>query len=93
MPLHRELEIMQKSAWFMLQRLRKAAEVKSHRFAGPVEVGETYVGGRRRNMHNAKHKELYGREAISKTAGAGMARKRLKYDDLIADNWPPRGAR
>ena len=42
MKLHRELGIGQKAAWFMLARLRKAAEIGTGTFQGPVEADETY---------------------------------------------------
>lgn len=58
MRLHRELGIGQKAAWFMLQRLRKATESGAGSFSGPVEVDETYMGGKRKNMSNAKRREL-----------------------------------
>ena len=72
MRLHRELGISQKAAWFMLQRLRKAAESAEDMFAGPVEVDETWVGGKRRNMSNSKRKEYAGRGPAGKTAVVGM---------------------
>ena len=72
MRLHRELGIGQKAAWFMLHRLRKAVELGGGVFQGPVEVDETYVGGRRRNMSKAKRKELTGRGVVGKTAVAGL---------------------
>ena len=73
MKLHRELGISQKAAWFMLHRLRLAFEAETGPFAGPVEVDETYMGGKRRNMSNAKRKELAGtgRGAVGKTAIVG----------------------
>ncbi len=72
MKLHRELGIGQKAAWFMLARLRKAAEIGASTFQGPVEVDETYMGGKRRNMHKSKRKALTGRGAAGKTAVAGI---------------------
>ena len=58
MKLHRDLGITQKSAWFMLQRIRKAFDSDDDwPFGGPVEVDETHIGGKRRNMSNAKRKE------------------------------------
>ncbi len=74
MRLHRELGIGQKAAWFMLQRLRKAAESGSGAFPEPVEVDETHVGGKRKNMSNAKRRELKdtGRGAAGKAAVVGM---------------------
>ena len=71
MRLHRELGIVQKSAWFMLQRLRKAAEMETGIFSGPIEVDETYVGGKRRNMSNRKRASLCGRGPVGKTAVVG----------------------
>ncbi len=71
MKLHRELGISQKAAWFMLHRLRKAAETDSGPFAGPVEVDETYMGGKRKNMPQYKREELTGRGAVGKTTVVG----------------------
>ncbi len=75
MKLHRDLGITQKAAWHMQQRIRLAF---SHRdetsdFSGPVEVDETYVGGKRKNMSNAQRKELEGtgRGTTGKTAVVG----------------------
>lgn len=70
MKLHRGLNITQKSAWHLAHRLRKALESTSGMFSGPVEVDETYMGGKRRNMSNAKRKELTGtgHGAVAKVA-------------------------
>lgn len=74
MRLHRELGIGQKAAWFMLHRLRLAASNGSGMFTGPVEVDETYIGGKRANMSNAKRKALAdtGRGAVGKVAVVGI---------------------
>ena len=62
MEIHRTLGITQKSAWFMLQRLRLALQEKSFvKIGGPgseVEVDETFIGGKARNMHRAKRERL-----------------------------------
>ena len=73
MKLHRDLNINQRSAWFLAHRLRVALAEKGGVFAGPVEVDETYFGGRRKNMSNAKRKDLAGtgRGAVGKTAVIG----------------------
>lgn len=73
MKLHRDLGITQKSAWFLAHRLRAALAEDADLFSGPVEVDETYMGGERKNMSNAKRKELAdtGRGPVGKTAVVG----------------------
>ena len=76
MKLHRELGITQKSAWFLAHRLRAALDVQEGIFTGPVETDESYFGGKRKNMSNAKRRELKdqntGRGTVGKTAVVGM---------------------
>ena len=72
MKLHRELNVTQKTAWFMMHRLREAWTASGlDKFSGPVEVDETYMGGKRQNMSKAKRAELSGRGTAGKTAVAG----------------------
>ena len=72
MKLHREFGITQKSAWFMAHRLRKALEADSQdMFSGPVEIDETYVGGREKNKHGDK-KLKDGRGGIGKEIVVGI---------------------
>lgn len=53
--LGRSLGVTQKSAWFMLHRIRLAmASPTFERFDGDVEVDETFIGGRAKNMHRGK---------------------------------------
>ena len=74
MKLHRDLDITQKSAWHLAHRLRKAFETDGGIFLGPIEVDETYMGGRRANMSNKRRKDLEGtgRGAVGKTAVVGL---------------------
>ena len=73
MKLHRDIGVSQPTAWFMLHRIREAWKVPgSNSFAGPVEVDESYFGGKRRNMRASKRKALTGRGAKGKTAVVAM---------------------
>ena len=90
MKLHRDIGVSQKTAWFMLQRIRKAFEGDDEPpFDGPVEVDEAYFGGKRKNMSNAKRKELAGtgRGAVGKTAVVGAKdRKTNKVRARVVEN-------
>ena len=71
MKLHRDLKVTQKTAWFMLHRIREVWNVESDGlFAGPVEVDETYMGGREGNKH-AHKKQRLGRGGIGKSVVVG----------------------
>ena len=53
--LHRTLGVTQKTAWFMLSRIRLAMQTKSFaKMSGTVEADESYIGGKRANMHKSK---------------------------------------
>ena len=71
--LSREIGVTQKTAWFVLGRLRKAAAQASATagtLPGPVEADETYFGGRNKNRHDAKKQS--GRGTAGKMAVAGI---------------------
>jgi transposase-like protein len=68
----RALGVTQKSAWFMVHRIRLAMQIGSfEKLAGQVEVDETYIGGKARNMHKGARK-AQGRGANGKTADMGL---------------------
>ena len=72
MKLYREVGIRQGTAWFLMQRIRQGFDQGEGKpFPGPVEVDETYIGGKRKNMPKAKRKALSGRGAVGKAAVVG----------------------
>jgi transposase-like protein len=84
--LHRALDISQKSAWFVLHRLRMVLKNNSgFQFGGPVEVDETFVGGRIANMHKSKKArmaEIKGQQLkgdhMNKTIVMGLLDRELR---------------
>ena len=54
----RALGVTQKTAWFLLHRIRLAQQGKnSGKLSGQVEVDETFIGGKARNMHASKREQ------------------------------------
>ena len=50
--IHRSIGVTQKTAWFMLHRIRLAMQSESFdKMGGEVEVDETFIGGKARFMH------------------------------------------
>jgi transposase-like protein len=78
MEIHRALGITQKAAWFMLQRLRLAVQddffgSKLGRNGDEIEVDESFIGGKARNMHLSKRqRRITGTGGKDKTAVMGI---------------------
>lgn len=73
----RDLGVTQKSAWFMLHRIRLAVQSRSFRKLGggssEVEADETFIGGKARNMHLSKRqRRITGTGGKDKTAVMGI---------------------
>jgi transposase-like protein len=78
--LHRAIGVTQKSAWFMLQRIRLAMQddLTGGKLSGEVEVDETFIGGKARNMHKDRKARLLqgkGGGVAGKAAIQGMLQR------------------
>jgi len=74
----RALEVTQKTAWFMLQRIRYAMHTGSvNKMTGTVEADETFIGGKARNMHaNKKAEKIHGRGPEGKQIVFGLLERK-----------------
>jgi transposase-like protein len=84
----RDLKVTQKSAWFMLQRIRAAMqEDGGGMLGGEVEVDETFIGGKARNMHKSKRdRVITGRGGKDKTIALGMVERGGKVVTMVVGN-------
>jgi len=71
MQLSKEIGVTQKTAWFMLHRLREACGGDPTKLRGVVQVDETFVGGLEANKHEKKKLRL-GRGSVGKTIVVGL---------------------
>jgi transposase-like protein len=86
----RALGITQKSAWFMLHRIRKTMESTGGKLSGMIEMDETFVGGKVKNMHKSKKPKGTGRSGkpvagTAKTIVVGMLQRsgRVKAEVVV----------
>ncbi len=72
--IHRGLGVTQKTAWFMLHRIRLAMQNKSlSKLSGHIEVDETFIGGKARNMHKGRRlRTIHGTGGSGKVAVMGL---------------------
>jgi transposase-like protein len=86
--LGRDLNITQKSAWFMLQRIRNCFGIENdNQLDNEVEADETYVGGKNKNRHgNKKVEASQGRSAKDKTPVLGMVERNGKLNAKTVAN-------
>jgi transposase-like protein len=89
--VHRALGITQKSAWFMMHRIRLAMQTGSFKKAGgdgaEVEVDETFIGGKARNMHKSvRAKKITGTGGKGKAIVFGILERGGKVHTEVIDN-------
>jgi transposase-like protein len=78
----RSLGVTQKTAWFMQQRIRLAMQNGDffQKLTGEVEVDETFIGGKARNMHKGRRKAK-GRGAVGKAVVMGLLERHGGEDE------------
>jgi transposase-like protein len=78
--VHRALGVTQKTAWFMLQRIRLAMQTGTfEKLAGEIEADETYIGGKVRNMHvDKQRKRGRGTGGVGKAIVMGLLQRHGK---------------
>ena len=84
----RALGVTQKTGWFMGHRIRAALHAGSFdKLMGDVEVDETFIGGRARNMHPGRRREkIHGRGGVDKVAVLGMLQRGGKVRAEVVPN-------
>src|ERR1035438_6344842 len=86
--VHRAIGITQKSAWFLDHRIRLALTMGTfNKLSGQVEVDETFIGGKARNMHKTERaKKITGTGGKNKTAVLGIIERGGKVLTKVVDN-------
>ena len=86
--VHRAIGITQKSAWFLLHRIRLAMQTGTFgKLSGEVEVDETFIGGKARNMHKDKRAEkIHGRGGVGKAIVLGILERGGKVKTTVIPN-------
>lgn len=86
--LGRALGITQKSAWFMVHRIRLAMQTGTFdKLDGEVEVDETFIGGRARNMHkHVRARKITGTGGANKTPVVGIRQRDGEIRAAVVEN-------
>lgn len=86
--LSKDLNITQKSAWFMLQRIRKCFKIENNnKLSGVVECDETFYGGKNINRHKDKKvKRCQGRSFKDKVPILGLLERGGKLNCYVIKN-------
>ncbi len=83
--LARDLSVTQKTAWFMLHRIRLAMQDENFgKLGGHVEVDETFIGGKARNMHlDKRERRITGTGGKDKTIVFGALERGGKVRTVV----------
>src|ERR1700712_188106 len=86
--LSRDLNITQKTAWFLLHRVREMFKASApEMLEGTVEIDETFVGGKNKNRHASKKApNSQGRAHVDKTAVVGLLQRDGSVKTFVVDN-------
>ncbi len=87
--IHRAVGVTQKTAWFMLQRGRLAMQddLNGGKLNGEIEIDETFVGGKARNMHKSKRaRVITGTGGKDKVVVMGMLERGGNVRAMVVDN-------
>ena len=86
--VHRAIKVTQKTAWFMNHRIRLALQNGTFdKMTGEVEVDETFIGGKARNMHKDKRAEkIHGTGGRDKTPVMGLLERNGQVRTVVVDN-------
>jgi len=85
----RDVKVTQKSAWFMLHRIRLAMQDDffGSKLSGDVEVDETFIGGKARNMHLSERKRrITGTGVKDKTVVFGLLERGQQVRAMVVPN-------
>lgn len=86
--VHRAIGITQKSAWFLLHRIRLAMQRGSfEKLSGQIEADETFIGGKARNMHKDKREaKIKGRGPTGKAIVMGILQRAGEVKTKVVSN-------
>jgi len=86
--IHRAFGVTQKTAWFMLHRVRLALQGnKGGKLSGDIEADESFIGGKARNMHPWKREQkIHGRGPDGKAIVAAVLARHGEVRTVVLDD-------